>query len=343
MHRIVLTEQEVQEIQSLVARIARHHHTVENPEFLDTAVIYAHELPRRLRIALNEFRLFEPAGVCIVSGYPVDQDKIGKTPEHWKNKPEASPALEEEIFFMLCGALLGDLFGWSTQQGGNVLHELMPIKGHEQEQLGSGSEQKLWWHTEDAFHPYKPDYVGLMCLRNPDSVPTTIMDASKLKLDPADRQILSEPRFYIRPDESHLPKNRHTVNPQLDNLGRLIEAAYERIHQMNTNPQKVPILFGDFQSPYMCLDPYFMDLDQLDPEARRALEALIQAIDEHIEEVALKAGDVCFIDNYRAVHGRNPFKARYDGNDRWLKRINITRDIRKSRNARLSSSARVIF
>jgi hypothetical protein len=169
------------------------------------------------------------------------------------------------------------------------------------------------------------------------------MDASKLKLDPADRQILSEPRFYIRPDESHLPKNRHTVNPQLDNLGRLIEAAYERIHQMNTNPQKVPILFGDFQSPYMCLDPYFMDLDQLDPEARRALEALIQAIDEHIEEVALKAGDVCFIDNYRAVHGRNPFKARYDGNDRWLKRINITRDIRKSRNARLSSSARVIF
>lgn len=343
MHNIVLSEQEVQDIQSVVSHIVRHHHTVENPEFLDSAVIYAHELPRRLRAALNEFRLFEPAGVCIVSGYPVDQSKIGKTPEHWKNKPEESPALEEEIFFMLCGSLLGDMFGWSTQQGGNVLHELMPIKGHEHEQLGSGSEQKLWWHTEDAFHPYKPDYVGLMCLRNPDSVPTTIMDVSKLNLDPADLQTLSEARFYIRPDESHLPKNRHTSNPQLDALGRLTEAAYERIHQMNTNPQKVPVLFGDPQSPYMCLDPYFMDLDKLDPEARRALEAFIRTIDENIEEVALRAGDVCFIDNYRTVHGRNPFKARYDGNDRWLKRINITRDIRKSRNARLSSAARVIF
>jgi alpha-ketoglutarate-dependent taurine dioxygenase len=57
----------------------------------------------------------------------------------------------------------------------------------------------------------------------------------------------------------------------------------------------------------------------------------------------LEPGDFVFIDNYRAVHGRKPFKARYDGNDRWLKRINITRDLRKSRDARLSSTERLIF
>jgi hypothetical protein len=34
------------------------------------------------------------------------------------------------------------------------------------------------------------------------------------------------------------------------------------------------------------------------------------------------------------VHGRKPFKARHDGTDRWLKRLDVTLDLRKSRAAR---------
>jgi alpha-ketoglutarate-dependent taurine dioxygenase len=69
---------------------------------------------------------------------------------------------------------------------------------------------------------------------------------------------------------------------------------------------------------------------------------LIKLIDESLTDLVLQAGDICFIDNYRAVHGRRPFKARYDGTDRWLKRVNIARDLRKSRGLRVSNLSRVI-
>jgi len=39
------------------------------------------------------------------------------------------------------------------------------------------------------------------------------------------------------------------------------------------------------------------------------------------------------------VHGRKPFTARFDGTDRWLKRVCITRDLRKSRDARAHSTS----
>jgi hypothetical protein len=37
-----------------------------------------------------------------------------------------------------------------------------------------------------------------------------------------------------------------------------------------------------------------------------------------------------------------PFTARYDGTDRWLKRINVTHDLRRSRAMRASAGNRLI-
>jgi hypothetical protein len=79
---------------------------VEETDFLDNSSIYAQELPKRLRAFLNTFRLTEPSGVCLISGYPVDDAKIGKTPPHWEKKSDSSSTMEEEIFLNLCGALL---------------------------------------------------------------------------------------------------------------------------------------------------------------------------------------------------------------------------------------------
>jgi alpha-ketoglutarate-dependent taurine dioxygenase len=84
-----------------------------------------------------------------------------------------------------------------------------------------------------------------------------------------------------------------------------------------------------------------MDVPE-DDEAQAALNALVRAVDNCLMEVVLKPGDCLFVDNYKAVHGRKSFKAKYDGTDRWLKRVNITRDLRKSRNARAHSASRII-
>lgn len=342
MPRLELSVEEVGSIKALLNELSSRFHSSEDPEFLQSASVYAHELPRRVRAFLNEFRLHEPDdAICSISGYPIDDEAIGNTPDHWNLKEGRSPVLQEEMLLLLLGSLLGDCIGWATQQDGHVVHDIVPIKGHEQEQLGSGSETLLWWHTEDAFHPYRGDYLGMMALRNPDDVPTTFATVTGFEevLTPRQIELLMSPLFTIRPDESHLVKNKS----ELKATDCVLDASYQRIEEMNQAPEKIAVLYGDPRRPYVRLDPYFMDPVHEHPEAQEAFDALVAFIDRKLGDQLLRQGEICFIDNWKGVHGRKPFRARYDGKDRWLKRINIARDLRKSRTSRSSAESRVIF
>jgi Fe(II)/alpha-ketoglutarate-dependent arginine beta-hydroxylase len=343
MSRIVMTPEELAQARALVAELAQRYPSAEDPEFLNEADVLAHELPRRLRKELRNFRLFEPASaMLVVSGWKVDEQKIGPTPEHWKRHAPENDTREEDMFLVLLASLLGEPIGWSTQQDGRVVHDLLPIKGHEHEQVGTGSEELITWHVEDAFHPYRGDYLGMMCLRNPDRVPTTFAPISKIQLTEEEMAVLSSPHFTIRPDNSHLPKNAGGEVQRTPAEAVLVEKAYRKIEQMCESPERIPVLFGDPSAPYVRMDPYFMDPPE-DPQAAATFVELQRRVDEALEDRALEPGDICFIDNFQAVHGRKPFKARYDGNDRWLKRINVVRDLRKSRDSRVSAASRVLY
>ena len=361
MDQIVISVEEVRAIQGLLADVSKQYKSAEDEEFLNEASIIAHELPRSLRNFLNNFKRQEPpGGACLIKGYPIDDRKIGPTPEHWKQKSEISPTLEQELLMILFGTLLGDAIAWATQQDAHIIHDVFPIKADENEQISTGSNQVISWHNEDAFHPFRGDYVALMCLRNPDRIPTTLASAEQIKLSQREINILFEPRFVIYPDDSHAEKNNSvTVSYAGNGNGKgngngnghhngngngtdPLKAARERIREMHRRPSKQPVLYGDPHSPYLRLDPYFMRPSE-DDEAQFALNALIRAVDKCLGEVVLEPGDFLFVDNYRAVHGRKPFKARYDGTDRWLKRMNITSDLRKSRSARATCSSRVIY
>jgi Fe(II)/alpha-ketoglutarate-dependent arginine beta-hydroxylase len=336
--KLVLNDAEVRDIKALLSDLAGRYNSTDDPSFLDEATVYAQELPGRVRRHFTRFRLSEPeSALCLVSGYPIDDHKIGATPQHWKMRRRRSPELEEEILLVLFGSLLGDCIAWSTQQDGHIVHDILPIKGMEHEQLGSGSEELLWWHTEDAFHEARGDYLGMTCLRNIDRVPTTFLPLSAVALPPEVKSTLFERHYTIRPDESHLKKNK-SDNRAVDET---LAEAYSRIERMNLAPDKIAVLFGSPERPYIRIDPYFMDPVE-NPKAQQALDTLVRAIDQQIEDLVLEQGDFCFIDNFQGVHGRKPFKARYDGQDRWLKRINITRDLRRSRSIRASAAERVI-
>jgi Fe(II)/alpha-ketoglutarate-dependent arginine beta-hydroxylase len=343
MNRLTLSDAEITSIKQLLRGLTSQFDSVEAPAFLKDISVYAHEIPRRVRVFLNDFKLLEPRpGICLISGYPVDDDRMGRTPEHWQDRSSPSRTLEEEMVLALFGSLLGDALGWATQQNGFIVHDVLPIKGNEQLQLGTGSQQPLWWHNEDAFHTLRGDYLGLLCLRNPDQVCTTFASVDMLDLNEEQTQILSQQRFFIRPDESHALENRTSWESQNGDAERL-QDAYRKIEEMNSQPAELAVLFGDLRSPYIRIDPYFMNTRKDDVYAERALNSVIKQIDERLADIVLQPGDVLFIDNYRAVHGRKPFVARYDGKDRWLKRINVTRDLRKSRYARQDSASRIIF
>ena len=343
MNQLILTDDEIRSIKTTLAGLESRYRSAEEAEFLRCAGFYAHDLPGRARAFLHDFKSTElPSGMMLISGYPIDDEKIGRTPEHWKYRGDISAALAEEMLLILFGSLLGEPLGWATQQDGHIIHDVVPIKGHEHEQLGSSSQELLTWHTEDAFHQHRCDYLGMMCLRNEQRVATNIASIDAIELELEEVKILFESRFTIRPDESHLKKNKSDVR-DTTGVDQQLEVAYEGISRMQTDPEKVAVLFGHPQSPYMRLDPYFMRRLDDDEEGQAALDGFISKLENQIHDLVLRAGDFVFMDNYRVVHGRQPFAAKYDGTDRWLKRINLTRDLRKSRSARLTAESRIVY
>jgi len=343
MNQLTLTDDEIRLIKTILAGLESRYRSAEDSEFLRYAGFYAHDLPRRVRAFLHDFKSTElPSGMMLISGYPIDDEKIGRTPKHWKYRSDVSPALAEEMLLILFGSLLGEPLGWATQQDGHIIHDVVPIRGHEHEQLGSSSQELLTWHTEDAFHQHRCDYLGMMCLRNEQRVATNVASIDAIELEPLEVKTLFESRFTIRPDESHLKKNKSDVNNNTG-MDNQLEIAYERVSRMQTDPEKVAVLFGDPQSPYMRLDPYFMHRLDDDEQGQAALDAFISKLENQIHDLVLQGGDFVFMDNYRVVHGRQPFAAKYDGRDRWLKRINLARDLRKSRSVRVTAESRVVY
>jgi Fe(II)/alpha-ketoglutarate-dependent arginine beta-hydroxylase len=243
------------------------------------------------------------------------------------------------MYFILLASLFGDVFGWMSQQNGYIIHDILPIKGHESEEISSCSEGGLSLHTEDAFHPFRADYVGLMCLRNPGPIATTVASLDVSLLSRKQIEILRQPFFTIRPDLSH---GRFTKD-DTENESPRRAGCSECSTPYSYVPERVAVLFGDSQSPYMCLDPFFMDPSEHNDAALSALRALTESLERNTVDIYLGAGECCFIDNYRVLHGRRPFTPTYDVNERWLKRVNITRDLRKSRAMRQAVNSRIIY
>ncbi len=335
-----LSDEDIESISEIISSVKLEHRLTEDPEFLDEISLFAHQMPIGVRRFLNNFKRGHLAtGVCSISGFPIDDEKIGATPEHWMDQSDVESTLEERIFHFMCASLLGETFGWETQQAGHIVHDVFPIKEYESEQLGFSSQEFLTWHTEDAFHAYRPDYLALMCLRNPDGVGTLCSAPNLTELTQRQVDLLFRAEYVIKPDNSH----RKEYNPEEtrgDESGDL-GAAFDRIDEMGTRPCRVPVLYGNRGAPFLRVDPFFMEPPERE-ESKQALDALMESIERNQLECQLQQGDILFIDNLRVAHGRNPFKARYDGTDRWLKRLLITSDLRKSRERRAEDHSRIL-
>jgi L-asparagine oxygenase len=100
----------------------------------------------------------------------------------------------------------------------------------------------------------------------------------------------------------------------------------------------MPVLAGDAARPTFTYDEDLMI--GVDEEAQAVLEHLGRLVHECATEVVLEAGDLLLVDNHQVVHARSPFRARFDGTDRWLQRAFVVSDLRASADER---SGRIIM
>ncbi|MFB7500606.1 TauD/TfdA family dioxygenase [Streptomyces sp. NPDC056161] len=318
MSQHILTPDEAEQVRHLSERASRENGDPNDDDTLGALAALAGDLPLSLRAFLHRERLTEsPSGVTVLSNLTVAEN-VGPTPRSWRgadtqeSRPDAFTAL-------LLGSLLGDPIGWSAQQSGRVVTDVLPSPGMEQSDISASSARELSWHTEDAFSPYRADWVGLLCLRNPHAVATTVSRLAVGELpEPAER-VLREPRFVLDADPAH----------ELDD---------------GPEPDSGPValLAGAPDAPTLRADRDYMRAVADDDEAAQALKQLIHHLDDRLTDVVLGPGDMAFIDNNVFVHGRRSFQATYSPAERWLKRINVVRDIRRTRPGRISGSSRVL-
>ncbi|MFD8689680.1 TauD/TfdA family dioxygenase [Streptomyces sp. NPDC059651] len=199
-----------------------------------------------------------------------------------------------------------------------MVQDIFPIRGDEERESGHGSRAFLMFHTDDAFRPDSCDYLLLFGLRNHDRTPTYVASVRDITLCEADRRILTEDRFHIVPDDEHI-RQLELRAPHAPALLRAV--------QMRDHPQPVPVLFGAPGAPFVRLDAPYMRCIGNDPDGERALASLHAELKRVRRPVAVTPGSLLVIDNHMGVHARESFMARYDGTDRWLRKIIADRDV----------------
>lgn len=272
-------------------------------EFLRAAAHAGRLLPAVVHDALVDFMdVPHRSGALLLTGVPVGQ--LPPTPAH----PTAPAAKDHtsEFALLTVARRLGQPVGYEPEHGGDIVQNLVPVKGTESRQVSTSSSAELMFHTEAAFHPHRPRYLLLLCLRGDPSAVTTLSSVHEaLHAVPADvRDVLFEPRFRTAVDESYL-------HGRANRLGA-----------------PMPVLSGDRTTPTMVFDEDLMvGTDDVADAALRTLGAAVLAARTG---VVLRAGDLLVVDNTVAVHGRTPFTPRFDGTDRWLQRTFVVSDLRAS-------------
>lgn len=200
---------------------------------------------------------------------------------------------------MTIGRSYGFPIGYIQEQKGQLIQNILPVHKTESQQISTSSKTELQLHTETAFHPYKPSYVMLLCMRGDPNAVTTYSLVEDVLEELTEEQIaiLQHPLFITSIDQSFRTDGEPDMELKTQIL-RFVKPA-----------QTIEFTF----------DWAFMR--GMNDEASHALSAVRDAIGKTIRDVVLKAGDLFVIDNKCVVHGRKPFQARYDGTDRWLKRL----------------------
>jgi L-asparagine oxygenase len=261
-------------------------------------------LPTRMLEMIRHYRN-DPGsdGMMVLSGLPIDPRALPDTPAV-RDSAERHASIPSSIA-MLIAEQLGEVIAYRAEKNGALVQNVVPVRELSASQSNAGNVE-LEFHTENAFHPQRPHYVGLICLR-PDhrgSAAVRIVSIRRLipLLDDHTKDILKQTRFVTdAPPSFHSPAR--------------------------TEPHAV--LGGTSDDPDIRVD--FSATQPLDAQSSTALDRLRLAAVRSATSLVLHPGDMVILDNRVTLHGRTEFAPRYDGRDRWLHRVFIHLDNRQNR------------
>jgi len=324
-HIIDLTEKEIQILLELAYQILGS--PSKNPEiFCKQSKILSHLLPENIKNKLKNFALNgSPTGFLLIKTIQIHDDIIPKTPSSNNNKVGETTILAR-IQSILINAI-SEMISYEAEGYGRLFQDIIPIKSMANNQTSVSSNVELEIHTEQAFSNLRPDILSLSCLRGDENAFTYILPIQKI-ID------------NVTPEELHLLKQ------PLWNCG--VDLSFK----INGND----FIDGDIRGPFSIItdiinnekcEDYNLIFDQdlmtgINEDANNMIKKIVDIYYKERISHNLKPGEIIFVDNRRAVHGRSPFIPKYDGNDRFLIRCFSTFDYDKSKYARINNNRNIL-
>jgi len=278
------------------------HNDSLSEEIVDAA-LEARPLPVYIKAALTRLANgSDPSGALLLQNVAIGP--LPATPPSPTAK--VNKDLATELTLLTIARRLGEPVGYVPEHGGRIVQNIVPTRADADSQTSTSSRSSLMFHTETAFHPHRPRYLLLLCLRGDPSAYTTLVSVHDLmeRLPAGTVDVMFEPRFRTAVDASFL-------NGRQNVLG-----------------EARPLITGTRAEPTFIYDA---DLTiGVDSESNDVLRQLRELIGEIKTSVVLEPGDLLIVDNNVAVHGRSPFVAHFDGADRWLQRSFVVADLAPS-------------
>ncbi|MCT2584644.1 TauD/TfdA family dioxygenase [Actinophytocola gossypii] len=311
--KLSLTAEERQYITQLA--IAVKPDPKSDPEaFCSAARSAGANLPERVRESLQLFaRSGSSTGTLLIEGLAVGP--VPSTPvDNTYHVGETTMLARAQA---MISETIGHLVAYEAEGFGRLFQDMVPTRQAAKSQTSLSSLTELELHTEQAFSALRPDYLSMACLRGDLSATTYTLTARQVgAFTPAEYlATLWRDRWMTGVDESFRVG------------GHDFEAGEVR--------GPMPILQGAPDDPFIVLDQDLMV--STTPAAKAAFETVLNVYRAYRDKHVLKPGDLLLVDNNRTVHGRSPFRPRYDGSDRFVIRAFITNDLTKSRYARPSN------
>jgi L-asparagine oxygenase len=313
-NQLTLTSSERHAIASLAKGITKDP-SVDPESFCKAASSAAWNLPNGILDSLYTFKRYgSDTGAMVISGMPIGP--VPATPQ------DNQSHLGEKTLLARAQAIINEAIGsmvaYEAEGYSKLFQDMVPSRLAVNAQSSLGSSAELELHTEQAFSALRPDFISLACLRGDPSAKTYTFTARRLVATVTSETLAALRRkcWMTGIDESFLA------------------GGFTFDHGVKRGP--LPILSGAPDDPFIIFDQDLMT--SMEPEAAPALNVVIDSYRRVRDQHVLMPGDLLLIDNQRAVHGRSPFLAQFDGSDRFVIRSFVTTDLARSRYARSNDS-----
>ena len=276
--------------------------------FLCESVGITAKIPAELTAFLHDFKnRYSNYGALLIHNTPID--KALSAPPTTDVEAEHKTSFLSEMMLLTLAQQLGESFSYIEEKETHIIHNIVPQRKGEHLRANTGSINDFLLHTELAFFDHRPDYLLLLCLRASNSgqsglTTVAFIDDILDQLDDATQALLRQPIYRVGIPESF--GGRKNLTPMM------------------------PVMYGKTFDPELRVN--FNNMHATTPEGVQALHKLQTLLTLNLQKIFLSPGDLLVIDNKKAVHGRTPFVASYDGTDRWLQRIYVKSTLREMKN-----------